>query len=213
MVSFKTRPYQQLDPAFLVPSQAPLAQNQLKGDVSDSDYGNPREAAQPQEGRIKVDDQTRGGAHRSPNKQPNLGREFSGKLVFRTSAATHEQMAIIADRQGISINRWIEQSVQQALNHDPGSVADAPDDQPGSIASALIADPETSSKLFTAVQPHLAARIDIFRFADALKRFVLKMGAALEEIDPYLKPSRGGVVGFVCAVAELFDQSMRRGDL
>ena len=213
MISYKTRFNQQFEPFLLDKSQAKLAQSQLIDDVSGKDSGHPRETVQFK-GGVKVDDHSQSGTHRSPNKQPKLDRPFSGRLVFRTSAETHEQMAIVADRRGISINRLIEQAVQQSLSRAQLLDADIADAKLSDVAKSLIDDPETSSKLFTDVQPHLADKIDIFRFAEALKRFVLKVGEALEEIDPYLKPSKkGAVASFVCAIANLFDQAMRGGDL
>ncbi len=39
-------------------------------------------------------------------EQPD--KSYSGKLLFRTDAQTHRQIAIAAESQGISINQWLE---------------------------------------------------------------------------------------------------------
>ena len=48
-----------------------------------------------------------------------LGRDpekpFSGKLHLRTQPEIHRQIFRVAKRQGVSINTWIEQVLEQAL--------------------------------------------------------------------------------------------------
>ncbi len=41
-------------------------------------------------------------------------RPYSGKFVVRLNPTLHREIAVAADRQGESINRWVERALEQA---------------------------------------------------------------------------------------------------
>lgn len=41
-------------------------------------------------------------------------RPYSGKFVVRLNPTLHREIAVAADRQGESINKWVERALEQA---------------------------------------------------------------------------------------------------
>jgi protein-tyrosine phosphatase len=103
-----------------------------------------------------------------------------------------------SDLRGISVNRFLEEAVQREL-----SSASRPSVSLGktdySVSNKLIDNKDASTDLFKTVEPFLdKEKIDIFRFTDSLKRFLVGIEGALNEIRPYLKQESNVLVHCMC---------------
>jgi predicted HicB family RNase H-like nuclease len=132
--------------------------------------------------------------------------KYKGQLILRTTSETHQQIATECSLRGVSVNSFLEQAVQRELSsanrppvfanrtHNPAS-------------DRLINDKEASAELYKAIEPFLnKEKIDIFSLADALKRFLIGLEGAIDEIQSYLIQEPEILRHCVCEITELVER-------
>jgi predicted HicB family RNase H-like nuclease len=123
-----------------------------------------------------------------------LDKEHSGNIALRMGSLLHQDLALAAQRSGKSLNAYIEEKLQTALEVEAiraRQIEPLPKDKVVPFAvHQLLEDEEAASRLFQEIKPYLEERINIFQFPSALKSFLGSFGASLEEIKPYIKTER-----------------------
>jgi predicted HicB family RNase H-like nuclease len=134
-----------------------------------------------------------------------LNPEFKGQIAFRTSRDLHRQMAYLANRQGTSLNSFMEDVLKESVLGNPNQ-SKRRRSETSNVGILRLTQGDTSDQLFQLIEPFLNKPINIFRFPDALKSFLITLGSALEEIQPYLKTDIS-LSDFLAKVVSLIEPS------
>jgi predicted HicB family RNase H-like nuclease len=114
-----------------------------------------------------------------------LNNDFKGQIAFRTSRELHRQMAYLANSENTSLNSFMEARLKESVLETPRQRRRA---ETSNVAILRLLQGDTSDQLFPLIEPFLNKQnFNIFRFPEALKSFLITLGMALEEIQPYLK--------------------------
>jgi predicted HicB family RNase H-like nuclease len=127
----------------------------------------------------------------SSTEENFLKKDYSGNIALRMGSLLHQDLALAAHRSGRSLNTYIEEKLQNALEVE--AIRDEhgdplPKDKviPPAVYQ-LIENEEAASLLFQEIQEYLEEKINFFQFPSVLKGFLAGQGTLLEDIKPYIK--------------------------
>jgi predicted HicB family RNase H-like nuclease len=151
----------------------------------------------------------------SEQEEKLFGKKYSGNIAIRTSSELHQEFTLAADREGISLNSYIEKYLQAAIDREAfGSEASGFINEPSkskvlnttSLAvSRLVKEEKASVELFNKIEPFLdREKMNIFLFPSILKRFLANFENSIEEIYPYIKPDK--FIEFITTISSLMEQ-------
>jgi predicted HicB family RNase H-like nuclease len=130
----------------------------------------------------------------SPTEENFFKRDYSGNIALRMGPLLHQDLALAAHRSGRSLNTYIEEKLQAALEveavRDKSGEPLPKDKVIPSAVYQLIENEEAASMLFQEIQEYLEEKINFFQFPSVLKSFLAEQGTLLEEIKPYIKPEK-----------------------
>lgn len=112
--------------------------------------------------------------------QPDTPKAMS----FRTTVGQHQQMAEAANQQGVSLNKWMNQALAEAVTNSP-CVYDFPVPETKTIR-AIAADPDNNIELVSRLVGLLKDRSHrgVLHFSHALGHYL----SGLDAIWPYWNP-------------------------
>jgi predicted HicB family RNase H-like nuclease len=124
-----------------------------------------------------------------------LEKSYSGNIALRVGSSLHQELGLAAHRSGRSLNSYIEEKLQIAIDKEALGPEDMPFPREKAIPKAvykLLEDQEASAQLFSEIQDCLQDKINIFQFPEVLKKFLMSFGESLDEISPFIKPEKLG---------------------
>jgi predicted HicB family RNase H-like nuclease len=139
----------------------------------------------------------------SPAEETLFDKEYSGNIALRMGSALHQDLALSAHRAGKSLNSYIEEKLQHALEREANTPS-VSKKVPFEIAR-LLEDEEAASLIYEKIQVLLGKKINIFKLPAALKDFLKAFGEALEEISPYIEPNK--LYEFAKTIVELLQDN------
>ncbi len=113
--------------------------------------------------------------HLSKDPASDAGREFSGKMPFRTTPEIHREIYRAAKQAGKSVNAWMEEELQQTAAKQLYGAPDRPPDiSLQSIQQLLKENPAAIAGLVDDVKPLLKNQkmITTFEFLSAFEQLV-----------------------------------------
>lgn len=144
----------------------------------------------------------------SSTEESFLRKEYSGNIALRMGPLLHQDLALAAHRSGSSLNTYIEDKLQAAVEAEAIQHAarePLPKDQVVPLAVyRLIENEEAAAQLFQEIQEYLEEKINFFQFPAVLKTFLAGQGTLVEEIRPYIKPDKLG--DFVSKITSLLQE-------
>jgi predicted HicB family RNase H-like nuclease len=127
----------------------------------------------------------------SAEEENLFDKDYSGNIALRMGPLLHQDLALAAHRSGKSLNAYIEDKLQIVLEKEAlHSMRDIePSSEDDVAVFRLLEDEEAASKLFQKIQPYLGDKFNLFQFPSALKEFLKKFSASLENIQPHIRYS------------------------
>jgi predicted HicB family RNase H-like nuclease len=110
-------------------------------------------------------------------------KSYKGQIAFRTDSQTHREIALAAEKEGLSVNGWMEKSLQEAARRTLLRSEGVED--PHLLHRLIVEDRYASIEFFSAIDG-LLKRTDLFGLAEAMRQFILLLDEALSQITPYL---------------------------
>jgi predicted HicB family RNase H-like nuclease len=142
----------------------------------------------------------------SPIEEALFDKDYSGNIALRMGSSLHQDLALSAHRAGKSLNSYIEEKLQTALEREAIAPSIVFKKVPFEIAN-LLEDEEAASLIYEKIQVFLGKKINIFRFPEALKDFLRSFGESLEEISPYIETNK--IYEFARTIVELLQDHRR----
>jgi predicted HicB family RNase H-like nuclease len=144
----------------------------------------------------------------TPAEKALFDKEYSGNIALRLSSFLHQDLTLSAHRVGKSLNRYIEDRLQIAVDLEAlGEELELSSPKEKALPESihyLLEDSDASAKLFQQIQGCLRDRINIFQFPAALKSFLTGFGESLDEIEAYIQPDK--LEEFTSAIARLIQE-------
>jgi RNA polymerase sigma-B factor len=145
---------------------------QRSGATVQSADGSPTEADQP-----PPDDQPGAGANGGPRRRSGRSKTaggYSGRILVRMPSELHEQLAQAAERDEISLNRFVTQALSTSV--DPAESNSVQPDRPASVEPGEGSTPGAARKLKLAVATNLVVVVVAAAAAVVLLVLALQRG-------------------------------------